>query len=64
MVKSFLNYVSQECDAVTIEHNNAITLLKDVVRLGTNLPAHVFHKKFERYFGLYIVTHEAYLLKV
>lgn len=50
MVKLFLNYVSQESDAVTIEHNNAITLLKNVVRLGTNLPAHVFHKKFSRYF--------------
>jgi hypothetical protein len=50
MVKSFLNYVSRESDAVTIEHNNAITLLEKVVRLGTNLPAHVFHKKFARYF--------------
>ena len=50
MVKLFLNYVSQESDAVAIEHNNAITLLKNVVRLGTNLPAHVFHKKFSRYF--------------
>ncbi|QIR26082.1 hypothetical protein [Kluyvera genomosp. 3] len=34
---------------MAIKHDNAMTLLKDVVRLGTNLPAHVFHKKFERY---------------
>lgn len=50
MVKSFLNYVSQESDAVTIEYDDAITLLKNVVRLGANLPARVFHKKFARYF--------------
>lgn len=50
MAKSFLNYVSQESDAVTIEYDDAITLLKNVVRLGANLPARVFHKKFARYF--------------
>jgi hypothetical protein len=50
MAKSFLNYVFQESDAMTIEHDDAIILLKNVVRLGANLPAHVFHKKFARYF--------------
>ncbi|HGF3245199.1 TPA: hypothetical protein ACF6NJ_003980 [Salmonella enterica subsp. enterica serovar Sandiego] len=35
---------------MTIEYDDAITLLKNVVRLGANLPARVFHKKFARYF--------------
>ncbi|MHA7845171.1 hypothetical protein [Serratia sp. D1N4] len=35
---------------MTIEHDDAMTRLKNVVRLGVNLPAHVFHKKFSRYF--------------
>ncbi|MGF6191460.1 hypothetical protein [Serratia sp. 2723] len=35
---------------MTIEHDDAMTRLKNVVRLGVNLPAHVFHKKFARYF--------------
>ncbi|MEY8713644.1 hypothetical protein [Mangrovibacter phragmitis] len=35
---------------MTIEHDDAITLLKSVVRLDANLPARVFHKKFARYF--------------
>lgn len=49
MVKLFLNYVSLESDAVTNE-DGAITQLKNVVRLGVNLPEHVFYTKFARYF--------------
>ncbi|EOM8120643.1 hypothetical protein ACNGUD_004731 [Salmonella enterica] len=35
---------------MTIEYDDAITLLKNVVRLGANLPARVFHENFARYF--------------
>lgn len=35
---------------MTIEHDDAMTRLNNVVRLGINLPAHVFYKKFARYF--------------
>ena len=33
-------------------------------RVSKSLKNYVLFKKFERYFGLYIVTHEAYLLNV
>jgi len=32
-----------------IEYGNPMTILKKVVRLGVNLPNHVFHDKFENY---------------
>lgn len=35
---------------MTIKYDDAITLLKNVVRLGANLPDRVFHKNFTKYF--------------
>lgn len=35
---------------MTIEYEDAMTLLKNVVRLGDNLPTHVFHNRFAKYF--------------
>jgi len=49
MVKSLLNYFSQESDSMTIEYDNPMTILKEVVKLGGNLPNYVFHDEFESY---------------
>lgn len=49
MVKSLLNYFSKESDSMTIEYDNPMTILKEVVKLGGNLPNYVFHDEFESY---------------